>query len=38
MNPWIVHVKAFAKAHGMNYAQAIKSPACKASYKKKGKM
>jgi len=34
MNPWIMHVKAFAKSHGINYAQAIKSPACKASYRK----
>lgn len=34
MNPWIAHVKAWAAKHKMNYAQAIKSPACKAAYKK----
>jgi hypothetical protein len=35
MNPWIAHVKAWAAKNGKNYAQAIKSPACKAAYKKK---
>jgi hypothetical protein len=34
MNHWVMHVKAYARSHGMNYAQAMKSPACKASYKK----
>lgn len=34
---WIEHVKAFAKAKNMNYRDALRSPECKASYKKKGK-
>lgn len=34
MNPWIVHVKAYAKKHGMKYSEALKHPGCKASYKK----
>lgn len=29
------HVKAYAAKHGMSYAAAMKSPACKAAYKKK---
>lgn len=32
-NPWIAHVKAFATQHGINYAQALKDPRTKASYK-----
>jgi hypothetical protein len=31
---WIQHVKAFASKHGMKYGDALKSPECKASYKK----
>ena len=34
MNKWISHVKAFAKLHGLSYSDALKNPACKASYKK----
>lgn len=35
MNPWIEHVRAFArKHHGGNYAAALSDPKCKASYKK----
>lgn len=34
MNPWIAHVKAYAKKHGMKYNEALRHPACKASYKK----
>lgn len=29
---WIDHVKSFSKKHGMNYAQALSHPDCKASY------
>jgi hypothetical protein len=32
-NPWIQHVKNFAKAKGIPYWQALKSPECKSSYK-----
>ena len=32
-NPWVAHVKKFAKEHGMNYSKALKDPRCKASYK-----
>ena len=34
MNSWIAHVKNYAKKHNMTYMQAMKSPACKAAYKK----
>ena len=34
MNSWIQHVKAFAAKNKMSYTDALKSPACKASYKK----
>jgi hypothetical protein len=34
MNPWIQHVKAFAAKNNMSYSDALKSPACKAAYKK----
>lgn len=33
-NPWVAHVKRFAKDHKLNYSQALKDPRCKASYKK----
>ena len=33
-NAWIQHVKDFAKAKGIPYWQALKSPECKSSYKK----
>jgi hypothetical protein len=33
-HPWIKHVKEFARAHGMEYGQALK--AAKASYRKGG--
>jgi len=32
-NPWIQHIKAFAKSHGISYWKALKSPQCKSSYK-----
>ena len=32
-NPWIQHVKSFAKQHGITYWKALKSPQCKSSYK-----
>lgn len=35
-SPWIEHVKAFAKEKGINYREALRSPECKASYKKVG--
>lgn len=38
MNPFIEHVKAYAKKHKITYAAAMKSPACKAEYKKNKKM
>ena len=34
MNSWIAHVKAYAAKHNMSYNEALKSPACKAAYKK----
>lgn len=34
MNPWIQHVKMYASKHGMSYRDALRSPACKSSYKK----
>ena len=34
MNPWIQHVKAFAKKHGMKYNEALRNPQCKNSYRK----
>ena len=34
MNKWIMHVKDYAKKHNMSYRDALKNPACKASYKK----
>jgi hypothetical protein len=33
-NPWIQHVKNFAKAKGIPYWQALKSPETKSSYQK----
>lgn len=33
-NPWIEHIKTFAEKNDMTYGQALKSPECKASYKK----
>ena len=33
-NPWIQHVKDFAKAKGIPYWQALKSPQAKSSYQK----
>ena len=38
MNPFIQHVKAYAAKHKMSYSAAMKSPACKAEYKKNKKM
>jgi len=36
-NPWIQHVKDFAKEKGIPYWQALKSPETKSSYQMKGK-
>jgi len=33
-SPWIAHIKAYAKKHGMKYNEALKDPNAKASYKK----
>jgi hypothetical protein len=33
-NPWIEHVRQFAKDNGINYFQALKDPKCKTSYRK----
>ena len=33
-NPWITHVKKFAKEQGINYREALKHPGVKSSYKK----
>ena len=33
-NAWIQHVKDFARAKGIPYWQALKSPECRSSYKK----
>ena len=31
---WILHVKSFAKARGLNFPEALKHPDCKKTYKK----
>lgn len=31
-NPWIVHVKAYAKKHNLKYIDALKSGDCKKQY------
>lgn len=33
-NPWVAHVRRFAVDHGLNYAEALKHPQCKALYRK----
>ena len=33
-NSWIMYVKDFAKKNNMKYNEALKSPACKAGYRK----
>jgi hypothetical protein len=33
-NPWIEHVKAFARKHGINYAEALKHSDLKKGYRK----
>jgi len=33
-NPWIKHVKAYAKSHGLTYNEALKAPGVKRGYKK----
>jgi len=33
-NSWIKHVQAFAKAHNINYFEALKNPKVKEGYKK----
>jgi hypothetical protein len=37
MTDWTDHVKAFAKSKGMKFNEALKDPACSASYSKKEK-
>jgi len=32
-SPWISHVKKWAAANGMNYAEALRHPGCKSSYR-----
>lgn len=32
MSPWITHVKAYAKKHGIKYNEALKDPKCRQSY------
>ncbi len=34
-NPWIAHLKKWAKNHGISYRDALQCPAAKAAYKKK---
>jgi hypothetical protein len=34
-NPWIEHVKSFAKKHKLTYPQALRHPSVKNGYKKK---
>lgn len=34
MNAWIRHVKSWSAKNKMSYRDALKSPACKAAYKK----
>jgi len=36
-NPWISHVKDWAKKHKMSYRDAMKDPKMKAAYKPKSK-
>jgi hypothetical protein len=33
-NPWVLHVKDYAKKNNLSYMCAMSQPACKASYKK----
>lgn len=32
MNPWIAHVKKYAKEHGVTYLQALRDKGCKNAY------
>ncbi len=34
-NPWVEHIRAFAKKHGLAYGCALSNPQCRASYKSK---
>jgi len=34
VNPWVSWIKDFASKHGISYREAMRSEACKASYKK----
>jgi len=31
-NPWVKHVKQYAKSHGLTYGEALSSPGAKRSY------
>jgi alpha-L-fucosidase len=33
-NPWVEHVRKFAKENGVGYFKAMSDPKCKSSYKK----
>ena len=33
MNPWVAHIKAFAKKHDLAYGCALSNPQCRATYK-----
>jgi hypothetical protein len=32
-SPWILHVKAYCKKHGVTFPEALKSPGCKQTFK-----
>jgi hypothetical protein len=34
-NPWVEHVKTFAKENGVGYFKALSDPNCKSQYRKK---
>lgn len=34
-NPWIDHVKDFAKKHNVSYKEAVSNSKCQSEYKKK---
>jgi hypothetical protein len=35
MNPWVEHIKSFAKQNNLSYGCALSNPKCKQSYKGK---
>ena len=34
-NPWVTHIKQFAKKHGLAYGCALSNPECRATYQAK---